>query len=61
MGLEAEQEQWKKKFPAFPYKPYSIQLDFMNSLYQFLDQGGISMLESPTGNPLSFFPISLSF
>ncbi|KAJ8440039.1 hypothetical protein Cgig2_020527 [Carnegiea gigantea] len=59
MGVEAEQqqqqqqqqelEQWKKKFPTFPYKPYSIQLDFMNSLYQFLDHGGISMLESPTG------------
>lgn len=46
---EAEDDQWKRKFPAFPYKPYSIQLDFMNSLYQFLDQGGISMLESPTG------------
>ncbi|CAO2813328.1 unnamed protein product [Amaranthus hypochondriacus] len=49
MGLEANDEQWKQKFPAFPYKPYNIQLDFMDSLYQFLDQGGISMLESPTG------------
>ncbi|XP_021736848.1 ATP-dependent DNA helicase DDX11-like [Chenopodium quinoa] len=49
MGVEAKEEQWKQKFPAFPYKPYSIQLDFMNSLYQFLDNGGISMLESPTG------------
>ncbi|KAI9107909.1 hypothetical protein K1719_021245 [Acacia pycnantha] len=37
------------KFPAFPFKPYSIQIDFMNALYQFLDQGGVSMLESPTG------------
>ncbi|KAH9621661.1 hypothetical protein KSS87_013984 [Heliosperma pusillum] len=45
----SEEEQWKQKFPAFPYKPYTIQQDFMNSLYQFLDQGGISMLESPTG------------
>ncbi|KAG8379953.1 hypothetical protein BUALT_Bualt07G0143200 [Buddleja alternifolia] len=37
------------EFPAFPYKPYSIQLDFMKFLYQSLDRGGISMLESPTG------------
>lgn len=37
------------EFPAFPYEPYSIQLDFMNFLYQSLDRGGISMLESPTG------------
>ncbi|KAL3840893.1 hypothetical protein ACJIZ3_025484 [Penstemon smallii] len=37
------------EFPAFPYKPYSIQLDFMKFLYQSLDKGGVSMLESPTG------------
>ncbi|XP_052183885.1 uncharacterized protein LOC127795942 [Diospyros lotus] len=37
------------KFAAFPFKPYSIQIDFMNALYQSLDRGGISMLESPTG------------
>ncbi|XP_028109836.1 ATP-dependent DNA helicase DDX11 [Camellia sinensis] len=43
------EEQSELKFPAFPFKPYSIQIDFMNSLYQSLDRGGISMLESPTG------------
>ncbi|KAK3028340.1 hypothetical protein RJ639_037802, partial [Escallonia herrerae] len=37
------------KFPAFPFKPYSIQNDFMNALYHSLDKGGIAMLESPTG------------
>ncbi|XP_059455900.1 uncharacterized protein LOC132186105 isoform X3 [Corylus avellana] len=37
------------KFPAFPYKPYSIQIDFMNALYHSLNKGGVSMLESPTG------------
>ncbi|KAH1048040.1 hypothetical protein J1N35_038824 [Gossypium stocksii] len=37
------------KFPAFPYKPYSIQIDFMNALYHSLDKGGVAMLESPTG------------
>ncbi|GMI78028.1 hypothetical protein like AT1G79890 [Hibiscus trionum] len=39
----------EKRFPAFPYKPYSIQMDFMNALYHSLDNGGVSMLESPTG------------
>lgn len=39
----------KQEFPAFPYEPYSIQIDFMNALYRFLDKGGVSMLESPTG------------
>ncbi|KAG5537693.1 hypothetical protein RHGRI_024971 [Rhododendron griersonianum] len=43
------EEQSERKFPAFPFKPYSIQVDFMSSLYQSLDRGGISMLESPTG------------
>ncbi|XP_022152609.1 ATP-dependent DNA helicase DDX11 isoform X2 [Momordica charantia] len=37
------------EFPAFPYKPYSIQLEFMKALYNSLNKGGISMLESPTG------------
>ncbi|PIA42699.1 hypothetical protein AQUCO_02000269v1 [Aquilegia coerulea] len=36
-------------FPAFPYKPYSIQIDFMKALYQALNKGGVAMLESPTG------------
>ncbi|KAL2928514.1 ATP-dependent DNA helicase chl1 [Bienertia sinuspersici] len=49
MGIDTQEESWQHKFPAFPYKPYSIQLEFMNSLYQSLDNGGISMLESPTG------------
>ncbi|MFS7974276.1 putative RNA helicase chromatin remodeling SNF2 family [Helianthus anomalus] len=42
-------EETKQKFRAFPYKPYSIQIDFMNALYDSLDKGGIAMLESPTG------------
>ncbi|KAF4391808.1 hypothetical protein F8388_017403 [Cannabis sativa] len=37
------------KFEGFPYKPYSIQIDFMNALYHSLNNGGVSMLESPTG------------
>lgn len=43
------------EFPAFPYEPYSIQIDFMRSLYRFLDSGGVSMLESPTGICLTDF------
>ncbi|KAK4765276.1 hypothetical protein SAY86_026366 [Trapa natans] len=38
-----------RKFPAFPYEPYTIQIDFMDALYKSLDKGGISILESPTG------------
>nr|GMD33796.1 ATP-dependent DNA helicase DDX11 [Ipomoea batatas] len=42
-------DEEKPVFPAFPYKPYPIQLDFMNALYRSLENGGIAMLESPTG------------
>ncbi|KAK7294199.1 hypothetical protein RJT34_17085 [Clitoria ternatea] len=45
--MEAKEEN--PKFVGFPFKPYSIQIDFMNALYQSLNQGGVSMLESPTG------------
>ncbi|KAL5756122.1 hypothetical protein ACOSQ2_020868 [Xanthoceras sorbifolium] len=44
-----EEKENQREFPAFPYKPYSIQLDFMKALYRSLDKGGVSMLESPTG------------
>ncbi|KAL2493098.1 RAD3-like DNA-binding helicase protein [Abeliophyllum distichum] len=43
------EENCEIEFPAFPYKPYPIQMDFMKFLYKSLDKGGISMLESPTG------------
>ncbi|XP_010521523.1 PREDICTED: ATP-dependent DNA helicase DDX11 [Tarenaya hassleriana] len=39
----------EQEFPAFPYEPYPIQIDFMKALYQSLEKGGVSMLESPTG------------
>ncbi|KAH7547286.1 hypothetical protein FEM48_Zijuj01G0293600 [Ziziphus jujuba var. spinosa] len=42
-------EEEGHKFRGFPYKPYSIQIDFMNALYHSLNIGGVSMLESPTG------------
>ncbi|KAK1434113.1 hypothetical protein QVD17_11031 [Tagetes erecta] len=46
---ETGEEEMKQKFGGFPYKPYSIQIDFMNALYDSLNKGGIAMLESPTG------------
>ncbi|KAJ0238004.1 hypothetical protein HA466_0245130 [Hirschfeldia incana] len=42
-------DEKQEEFPTFPYDPYSIQTDFMKALYRFLDKGGVSMLESPTG------------
>lgn len=38
-----------ESFPAFPFTPYSIQLDFMRELYALLEHGGIGLFESPTG------------
>lgn len=32
-----------------PYTPYKIQIDFMNALYETIDQGKIGIFESPTG------------
>ncbi|XP_060086136.1 ATP-dependent DNA helicase DDX11-like [Ylistrum balloti] len=37
-----------KSFP-FPFEPYNIQQNFMNQLYQCLEQGKIGIFESPTG------------
>ncbi|KAF9967745.1 DEAD H (Asp-Glu-Ala-Asp His) box helicase 11 [Mortierella alpina] len=37
-------------FPAFPYPtPYSIQTDFMQQLYECIDQRKVGIFESPTG------------
>lgn len=32
-----------------PYEPYSIQLEFMQKLYKCIEDGNVSILESPTG------------
>ena len=32
-----------------PYKPYDIQLELMNVIYQCIADGKIGILESPTG------------
>lgn len=34
-----------------PYKPYDIQSDLMNVIYQCIAEGEIGILESPTGVP----------
>ncbi|XP_052891660.1 ATP-dependent DNA helicase DDX11 isoform X2 [Anopheles moucheti] len=34
---------------AFPFLPYDIQLDFMQTLFTVLHAGGIGIFESPTG------------
>ena len=36
-------------FPAFPYEPYPIQQDFMQALYETIDNEQIGLFESPTG------------
>lgn len=37
-------------FPAFPYDPpYPIQLDIMRHLYAAIEQGKVTIVESPTG------------
>jgi chromosome transmission fidelity protein 1 len=32
-----------------PYTPYDIQVTFMETVYQVLDDGKVGILESPTG------------
>jgi len=46
----------KIEFPAFPFTPYPIQLQFMTAVYRALQKGGVAIVESPTGllsKPLS--------
>jgi superfamily II DNA or RNA helicase len=33
----------------FPFKPYAIQEDFMNALYDTIDKSKVGIFESPTG------------
>lgn len=37
-----------------PYKPYDIQLELMNVVYQCVVEGKVGILESPTGLPPQF-------
>ena len=33
----------------FPFQPYDIQYEFMNCLYQVIEEGKVGIFESPTG------------
>lgn len=43
-----------------PYKPYDIQLDFMNAVYSVIEDGCVGIFESPTGMFLRWKPTSFS-
>ncbi|KAK8936340.1 DNA repair helicase UVH6 [Platanthera zijinensis] len=47
--MEESPKLRREDFPAFPFEPYPIQIDFMSFLYESLNRGGVAMLESPTG------------
>uniref|UniRef100_A0A4W6DAJ5 DEAD/H (Asp-Glu-Ala-Asp/His) box helicase 11 n=1 Tax=Lates calcarifer TaxID=8187 RepID=A0A4W6DAJ5_LATCA len=47
-GKFTRMEKGRDRFP-FPYQPYDIQEQFMQSLYSALDQGKVGIFESPTG------------
>ncbi|TIA93190.1 hypothetical protein E3P99_00324 [Wallemia hederae] len=38
-----------KEFEAFPFKPYPIQIDFMQACYSACENSNVAVLESPTG------------
>ncbi|KAI5257345.1 DNA repair helicase [Aureobasidium subglaciale] len=44
-----------KKF-HHPYEPYDIQLQFMRTLYDCIEQGKVGIFESPTGEDLPLQP-----
>lgn len=44
-----------------PYTPYPIQLDFMNALYNVLEDGCVGIFESPTGILTSDSTLSIFF
>ena len=60
--MVAAVEDGELQFPAFPFKPYDIQLQFMRAVYRALQKGGVAIVESPTGAlhsplpPFFFFP-----
>ena len=33
----------------FPFRPYEIQTQFMEKLYESIEAGGLGIFESPTG------------
>ena len=47
-GSESVTKNQPLFFP-FPFPPYDIQEDFMNSLFHVLENGEVGIFESPTG------------
>ena len=43
------QDQSRKAF-HHPFKPYDIQLEFMQALYDCIEQKQVGIFESPTGS-----------
>ena len=50
--MAAESHAGQERDFHHPYQPYSIQVDFMNTLYDTIEAGGIGIFESPTGTYL---------
>jgi hypothetical protein len=51
-GLDHEATGRRRQVPVdfhHPYTPYSIQEDFMRTVYEVLQDGKVGILESPTG------------
>eukprot|EP00061_Rhincodon_typus_P011181 g36016.t1 len=48
-GDMAEENSEASSRFLFPFKPYSIQEEFMSALYDVLEEGKIGIFESPTG------------
>ncbi|KAH8975181.1 hypothetical protein BDL97_01G142600 [Sphagnum fallax] len=46
---KGKEEAAPLEFSAFPFKPYDIQTRFMTAVYRALQQGGVAIVESPTG------------
>ena len=45
---------------SFPFEPYGIQEQFMRTLYDTLEKGGIGIFESPTGTVSSVAILGVS-
>jgi hypothetical protein len=54
------QQQQQQRDYHHPFEPYDIQLEFMNAVYDCLEDGKIGIFESPTGE-LFFSPYILYF
>lgn len=46
---------------GFPFEPYNIQKDFMEELYNVLEEGKVGIFESPTGTVRSLQKTSFKF